>query len=117
MDQGTKQLKIKRSLREQEIFDLFSDELSDMPCDTSSDSDPDSGSDSGQERLVATGSKSERSCDEDKGSNIVGTATWGKVDKTPTSGQFTGKGKHPSRQCGVCVAHKKRSKTVYICKF
>jgi hypothetical protein len=90
MDQGTKQLKIKRSLGEQEISDLFSDELSDMPCDTSSDSDTDSGSDSGQQRIVATGSKSESSCGEDEGSNIVGTATWGKVDKMPTLGQFTG---------------------------
>jgi hypothetical protein len=95
MDQGTKQLKIKRSLGEQEISDLFSDELSDVPCGTSSDSDTDSdsdtesGSDSGQQRIVATGHKSENS-NEDEGSNIAGTATWGKVDKTPTLGQFTG---------------------------
>jgi hypothetical protein len=27
------------------------------------------------------------------------------------------KGKHPSRQCRVCAVHKKRSMTVYICKF
>jgi hypothetical protein len=33
---------------------------------------------------VATDSKSDSSFDEHAGSNIAGTATWGKVDKTPT---------------------------------
>jgi hypothetical protein len=89
MDQGTKQLKITRSLGEQEISDLFSDDLSEVPCDMSSDSDTDSGSDSGQQRIVATYRKIESS-DKNEGSNIVGTATWGKVDKTPTLGEFTG---------------------------
>jgi hypothetical protein len=87
------QLKFKRSLGEQEISDLFSDELSEVPCVTSSDSDTDSdtdsGSDSGQQTIVAIGSKSESS-DENECSNIAGTTTWGKVDKTPTLGQFTG---------------------------
>jgi hypothetical protein len=48
------------------------------------------GSDRGLQRIVATDSKSDSSSDENAGSNIVGTATWGKVDKTPTFGQFTG---------------------------
>jgi hypothetical protein len=43
-----------------------------------------------QQRIVATDSKSDSSSDENAGSNIAGTATWGKVDKTPTLGQFTG---------------------------
>jgi hypothetical protein len=33
MDQGLKYLKTKQSLREQEISDLFSDELSDVTSD------------------------------------------------------------------------------------
>jgi hypothetical protein len=80
MDQARKALKSKRSLGEQEISDLFSDELSEVPCE-SSDSDSDSGSE--QERIVATDNESESS-------DIGGTATWGKIDKTPTLGQFTG---------------------------
>jgi hypothetical protein len=86
MDQGTSRLKIKLSLGEQEISDLFSDQLSDVPCDSNTDS----GSDSGKQRVVATGSESESSCDENEGSKIVGTATWGKVNKTPTLEEFTG---------------------------
>jgi hypothetical protein len=39
MDQGRKSLKTKQSLGEQEISDLFSDELSDMRSDIFSDSD------------------------------------------------------------------------------
>jgi hypothetical protein len=39
---------------------------------------------------VATYSESESSSDEDEGSNIAGTATWGKVDKSPTLEDFTG---------------------------
>jgi hypothetical protein len=55
MDQARKALKSKRSLGEQEISDLFSDELSDIPCE-SSDSDSDIGSE--QERIVATDNES-----------------------------------------------------------
>jgi hypothetical protein len=73
-------LKSKRSPREQEISDLFSDELSDVPCE-SSDSDSDIGSE--QERIVATDNESESSLEESAGSDIGGTATWGKIDKTP----------------------------------
>jgi hypothetical protein len=69
MDQGRKLLKTKRSLGEQEISDLFSDELSDVPCEMCSDSDI------GQQRIVATDSKSDSSSDENVGSNIAGTAT------------------------------------------
>jgi hypothetical protein len=39
MDQGQKHLKTKQSLGEQEISDLFSDELSDVPSDIFSDTD------------------------------------------------------------------------------
>ena len=67
---------------------LFSDELSDVPCETCSDSDSDSGSDRRQQRIVATDSKSDSRSTENAGSNIAGTATWGKVDKTPTLGQL-----------------------------
>jgi hypothetical protein len=61
-----------------------------VPCETCSDNDSDSGSDREQQRIVATDSKSDSSSDQNAGSNIAGTATWGKVDKTPTLGQFTG---------------------------
>jgi hypothetical protein len=73
MDQARKALKSKRSLREQEIFDLFSDELSDVPCE-SSDSDSDTGSE--QEKIVATDNESESSSEESAGSDIGVTATW-----------------------------------------
>jgi hypothetical protein len=73
MDQGQKRLKTKRSLGEQEFLIFFSDELSDV-----SDNDTDSGSDRGQQRIVATDSKSDTSSDKNVGSNIAGTATWGK---------------------------------------
>lgn len=75
----------KRSLGEQEISDLFSDELSDVPSSTSSDSDSDSGSDRGEQIIVAPHSESDISSDES-----AGTATWGKIDKTPALGEFTG---------------------------
>jgi hypothetical protein len=39
---------------------------------------------------MATDSKSDSTSDENAGSNIAGTATWGKGDKSPTMGQFTG---------------------------
>jgi hypothetical protein len=39
MAQGRKRLKTKQSLGEQEISDLFSDELSDVPGDIFCDSD------------------------------------------------------------------------------
>jgi hypothetical protein len=39
MDQSWKRSKTKQSLREQEISDLFSDELSDVPSDIFSGSD------------------------------------------------------------------------------
>jgi hypothetical protein len=45
MAQGRKRLKTKQSLKEQEICDLFSAELSDVPSDIFSDSDTDSGDD------------------------------------------------------------------------
>jgi hypothetical protein len=72
---------------EQDISDLFSDDLSDVPSE-SIDSDSDIGSE--QENIVATDSRSESSSDESAGSDSRGTATWGKVDKMPTLGQFTG---------------------------
>jgi hypothetical protein len=50
---------------------FFSDELADVPCETR---DSDSGSDRGQQRIVATDSKSDRSSDKIAGSNIAGTA-------------------------------------------
>jgi hypothetical protein len=90
MDQSRKLLNTKRSLGEQEISYLFSDELSDVPCEMCSYSDSDSGSDRKQQRIVATDIKSDCSSDENAGSNIVGTATWGQVDIMPTLGQFTG---------------------------
>jgi hypothetical protein len=88
MDHRRKRLKTSRSLGEQEISDLFSDELTDVSCEMCSDSDSDS--DRKQQRIMATDSKSDSSSDENVGSNIAETATWGKVDKTPTLGQFTG---------------------------
>jgi hypothetical protein len=39
---------------------------------------------------VAPTSESDISSDESAGSSIAGTATWGKIDKTPTLGEFTG---------------------------
>ncbi|PNF28985.1 hypothetical protein B7P43_G15106 [Cryptotermes secundus] len=94
MDQGRKRLRSKCFLGEQEISDLFSDELSDIPCESASDSDSQSDSECGrgEQKIVATDSESESesSSNESAGSNIVGTATWGKVDKTPALGQFTG---------------------------
>jgi hypothetical protein len=40
MAQGRKHLKTTQSLGEQEICDLFSDELSDVPSDIFSDNEP-----------------------------------------------------------------------------
>ncbi|PNF23122.1 hypothetical protein B7P43_G06682, partial [Cryptotermes secundus] len=94
MDQRPKRLTPKRFLGEQEISDFFSDELSDVPCESASDSDSQSDSECGrgEQKIVTTDSESEsdRSSNECAGSNIAGTATWGKVDKTPALGQFTG---------------------------
>ncbi|PNF13918.1 hypothetical protein B7P43_G09860 [Cryptotermes secundus] len=94
MDQRPKRLIPKRFLGEQEISDFFSDELSDVPYESASDSDSQSDSECGrgEQKIVTTDSEleSDRSSDECEGSNIVGTATWGKVDKTPALGQFTG---------------------------
>ena len=56
MDQGRKWLKPKRFLGEQDISDLFSDELSDVPSE-SGDSDSDIGSE--QESIVVTDNRSE----------------------------------------------------------
>jgi hypothetical protein len=71
--------KIKGSLREQEISDLFSEELSEVP----------SGSDSGKtvnlSQVIQHESDSESSSEES-----AGTATWGTVDKTPNLGKLTG---------------------------
>ncbi|PNF32271.1 hypothetical protein B7P43_G17593 [Cryptotermes secundus] len=94
MDQRPKRLTPKRFLGEQEISDFFSDELSDVPCESASDSDSQSDSECGRgkQKIVTTDSENEsdRSSDECAGSNIAGTATWGKVDKMPALGQFTG---------------------------
>jgi hypothetical protein len=77
-------LRGKRSLGEEEISDLFSDELSDVPSSTSS------GSDRGEQTIVAPHSESDISSDESAGSSIAGTVTWGKIDKMPALGEFTG---------------------------
>jgi hypothetical protein len=77
-------------LGEQDICDLFSDQLSDVPDESSDSGDSDSECGSEQKRIVATDYESESSSDESAGGDSVGTATWGKVDKTPTLGQFTG---------------------------
>jgi hypothetical protein len=82
MDQGR-----RRFLGEQDISDLFSDILSDVPSE-STNSDSDIGSE--QENIVATDNRSESSSDKSAGSDSGGTATWRKVDKMPTLGQFTG---------------------------
>jgi hypothetical protein len=58
MDQGQKRLKTKQSLREHEISDSFSDEISEVPSDIFSDSDTDSGDDR-KKRIVATENESE----------------------------------------------------------
>jgi hypothetical protein len=49
---------------------FFCDELADMPCETRSEGDSVSGSDRGQQRIVATDSKSDCSSDENVGSSI-----------------------------------------------
>jgi hypothetical protein len=77
-------LRHKRSLGEQDISDLFSNELSDVPSSTSS------GSDRGEQTIVAPHSESDISSDESASSSITGTAPWGKIDKTPALGEFTG---------------------------
>jgi hypothetical protein len=84
MDQGWAMFRGRRSLAEEEIADLFSDELSDIPSSTSS------GSDRGEQTSMAPTSESDISSDKSAGSSIVGTATWGKIDKTPALGEFTG---------------------------
>jgi hypothetical protein len=77
----------QRDLLEQEISDLFSDELSEVPL--GSDSDTDSGGDWGKtvnlSPVIQSESDSESSSEES-----TGTATWGTVDKTPNLGKFTG---------------------------
>jgi hypothetical protein len=90
MHQGRTVLRGKRSLGEEDISDLFSDELSDVPSSTSSGSDTVSGSDRGEQTIVAPHSESDISSDESAGSSIAWTATWGKIDKTPALGEFTG---------------------------
>ncbi|PNF16190.1 hypothetical protein B7P43_G18044 [Cryptotermes secundus] len=92
MDQRPKRLTPKRFLGEQEISYFFSDELSDVPCESASDSDSQSDGECGrgEQKIVTTDSESDRSSNECAGSNIAGTATWGKVDKMPALGQFTG---------------------------
>jgi hypothetical protein len=76
----------KGSLREQEISDLFSNELSEVPL--GSDSDTDSGGDWEEtvnlSPVIQSDSDSESSSEES-----AGTATWGTVDKTPNLGRFT----------------------------
>ncbi|PNF18235.1 hypothetical protein B7P43_G16768 [Cryptotermes secundus] len=85
--------KAAQALREEEICDLISDELSDLPTASSSDSEGSvSGSDRGPQNIV-TRRESEsdsESSDESASASIAGTATWGKVDKTPTLGKFIG---------------------------
>jgi hypothetical protein len=44
----------------------------------------------GEQTSVAPTSESDISSDENSGSSIAGTATWGKIDKTPSLGEFTG---------------------------
>ncbi|PNF40775.1 hypothetical protein B7P43_G17113 [Cryptotermes secundus] len=86
MAQRQKQL---RSLGGQEILDIFSDELSDLPTASSPDSEAiisDSDSDGDHRAAQNVSSESESSVE----SASVGTATWDKVDKTPTLGKFTG---------------------------
>jgi hypothetical protein len=80
----------RRSLGEEEIADLFSDEVSDIPSSTSSGSDTVSGSDRGEQTIVAPHSESDIRSDESAGSSIAGTARWGKIDKTPALREFTG---------------------------
>ncbi|PNF22052.1 hypothetical protein B7P43_G09732 [Cryptotermes secundus] len=93
MAQRRKQLKAVRALGEEEIRDFISDELFDLPTASSSDSEGSvSGSDRGPQNIVTrreSGSDSESS-DESASASFAGTATWGKVDKTPTLGKFTG---------------------------
>ncbi|PNF29691.1 hypothetical protein B7P43_G13061 [Cryptotermes secundus] len=93
MAQRRKQMKAARALGEEEICDLISDELSDLPTASSSDSEGSvSGSDRGPQNIV-TRRESEidsESSDESASASIAGTATWGKVDKTPTLGKVTG---------------------------
>ncbi|PNF21352.1 hypothetical protein B7P43_G18076 [Cryptotermes secundus] len=51
---------------------FFSDELADLPCETCSHGDSENGSDRGEQRIVATDSKSDSSSDSSAGNNIVG---------------------------------------------
>jgi hypothetical protein len=55
-------------------YKFFCDELADVPCEMCSEGDSASGSDRGQQRIVATDSKSDHSSDENAGSNTAGTA-------------------------------------------
>jgi hypothetical protein len=80
----------RRSLAEEEIAYLFFNELSDVTSSTSSGSDTVSGSDRGEQTNVAPTSESDISSDVSAGSSIAVTATWGKIDKTPAFGEFTG---------------------------
>jgi hypothetical protein len=70
--------KTKGSLGEQEISDLFSDELSEVPL--GSDSDTASGGDWGKTVNVSPVIQSE-SDSESSSEESVGTATWGTLTK------------------------------------
>jgi hypothetical protein len=87
MDRPGTSCKTKGSLGEQEISDLFSDELSEVPL--GSDSDTDSGGDWGKTVNLSPVIHSESDC-ESSSEESVGTGTWGTVDKTPNLGKFTG---------------------------
>jgi hypothetical protein len=74
MDRPGTSCKTKGSLGEQEISDLFSDELSEVPSE--SDSDTDSTGDWGKTVNVSPVIQSE-SDSESSSIESVGTATWG----------------------------------------
>jgi hypothetical protein len=85
MNQARKALKSKRSLGESSLMSYLTTLVR-----TSSGSDTVSGSDRGEQTSVAPTSESDISSDESAGSSIARRATWGKIDKTPALGEFTG---------------------------
>jgi hypothetical protein len=79
-----------------------------VPYETHREGDSDRGSDRGQQIIVATDSKSDSSSDENAGNNIA-VSNIAKNVKILNSEHS--KGKHPSRQCGVCTVHKNSMST------
>jgi len=58
--------------------------------------------------------QTQRGSKQDPQGRLSGDLRIHKLDKTVAGGE--GKKKYPARQCKVCAAHEKQSKTRYICK-